>query len=186
MLRILPFLLAAPLLIAGCTATTPSRFAVEAGTLDTKQRTSAKSISITKVTLPAYAKETGIFVRDASGALVPVPRADWADEPERAMTLALVRNLSASTDAQVAGDPWPLGGTPEAEVRIDVDEMIVDSSNTMTLSGQFSIRRDEATTRNRIKRFNIRTRAASQKAGDIVNAHGSAWRRLAGEIGKAL
>jgi len=90
------------------------------------------------------------------------------------------------TGADVASDPWPLGGVPEAEVRVDVEQMYVDKSGIMRLSGQFSIRRDRAESRNRIRQFDIETRAAAQTPAAIVDAHGKAWQQLADAIAKSL
>ena len=172
--------------LAGCTTAKPDRFAVQPTTASTKITSNARTISVAKVDLPAYAKEPGIFVQSDTGALMPVENADWADDTERAMTLALVRNLDAITGARVAPDPWPLGGVPEAEIRVEVERMLVDNNSMMRLSGQFSIRRDIATSRNRIVRFDITTRAASRRPDDVVQAHGAAWRELAEDMARAL
>ncbi len=180
------FVVLALVALAGCTGVKPDRFAVEPTTASAKIKTSARTISVAKVDLPAYAKEPGIFVENDAGALEPLDKADWADDTERAMTLSLVRNLDAITGARVASDPWPLGGVPEAEIRVEVERMLVDNNATMRLSGQFSIRRDIATSRNKIVRFDITTRAASRKPDDVVQAHGAAWRELAEDMARAL
>ncbi|MDA8870462.1 PqiC family protein [Rhizobiaceae bacterium] len=177
---------AALLLLAGCVGTKSQRYSIEPITAGTSVRSSARTISVAKVNLPAYAKEPGIFVQDATGALVPVPKADWADDTERAMALAIVRNLGSITGARVALDPWPLGGVPEAEVRIEVEQMLVDQSRTMRLSGQFSIRRDIDTLRNAIGQFDIQTSAVSLAPADVVRAHAAAWRELASVLAKEL
>jgi len=184
-MRIL-FLLISFLLLSGCTGTNHDRFLIEPVASATTVKTDARTISITTVNLPTYAKESGIFVQNAAGAIVAIPKADWADDSERAMRLFLVRSLASISGAQVASDPWPLGGVPEAEIRIDVEQMLVDSSNTMRLSGQFSIRRDRAESRSRIRQFNITTKAKSNSAADVVEAHGKAWHELAKVLANAI
>ncbi len=184
-MRIL-FLLMPILLLSGCTGANHDRFLIEPVAAATTVKTDARTISITTVNLPTYAKESGIFVQNGAGAIVAIPKADWADDTERAMRLFLVRSLADISGAQVASDPWPLSGVPEAEIRIDVEQMLVDSSNTMRLSGQFSIRRDRAESRSRIRQFNIATKARSSSAADVVAAHGEAWQELAKVLANAI
>ena len=174
------------LLLAGCVGTKPDRYVVEPTVTPVTARNSSLTVAVAKVTLPTYAKEAGIFVQGETGALTPVPEADWADETERAMMLAIVRNLIDLTGATVAPDPWPLGGVPEAEIRVEVERMFVDRTSTMKLTGQFSIRRDQATSRNRIVPFNIQVPAASRSPVDIVAAHTDSWRELSKLIAKQL
>ena len=183
-MRILTLLLALPML-AGCVGD-PPRFAVEPVASSAKINTPARTIAVVNVSLPAYAQETKIIIADEAGALMPLPNADWADEPERAMTFALVRHLSDITGAKVAADPWPLGGMPDAEVRVRVEQMVAAASGTMTLSGQFTIRRDEAESGNRIEQFAINVPAASVAPSDIVRAHDAAWASLAELVARSI
>ena len=180
------FLLLPLVLFSGCTGTNHDRFLIEPVASTATVKTDARTISVTTVNLPTYAKESGIFVQNAAGAIVAIPKADWADDTERAMRLFLVRSLADISGAQVASDPWPLGGVPEAEIRIDVEQMLVDNSNTMRLSGQFSIRRDRAESRSRIRQFIITTKTKSNSAGDVVKAHGEAWQELAKVLANAI
>lgn len=172
--------------LTGCLTAEAPRFAVEPVVSTLRTSTSARTISIAEVSLPAYAKEQRIIIQNANGALVPLPDADWADEQERAMTYALVRNLSEISNAQVAADPWPLGGIPEAEVKVRVETMLFDRNGVMTLSGQFTVRRDELESRNTIEPFRIQTSARSIAPDDIVQAHGAAWTKLAELIAKTV
>ena len=192
-MRILFLLL--PLALAGCIATGESlRYVVEPAIEATtaRVRTSADSISIVEVSLPEYAKDTKIFVGTAQNALNDLENADWGDEPERAFALVLVRELTQITGADVATDPWPLGGVPEAEVRVRVSQMIVRPDNTVSLAGHFSIRRDVVESRNKVELFALQVPVAATGAdgtvspADAVRAYGASWRELAEVIAKAL
>lgn len=174
------------LALAGCVSAERDRFLIEAASSSEKVQTDARTISVTKISLPTYATETGIFIQNDLGAIVAIPKADWADDTERAMRLFLVRDLASISGAEVASDPWPLGGIPEAEVRIDVEQMFVDRNNTMQLSGQFSIRRDINERRSLIRQFAITTKARSASPADVVDAHGEAWQKLAKTIAEAM
>ncbi|MDY8108822.1 ABC-type transport auxiliary lipoprotein family protein [Fulvimarina sp. 2208YS6-2-32] len=184
-MRRIPFLV--PLLfLAGCLTSEPPRFAVEPLPSAARIATSAETISIADVSLPAYAKEQRIIVQNPSGALVPLDDADWADEQERAMTYALVRYVAEISGAQVAADPWPLGGIPEAEVKVFVGTMLYDRTGMLTLAGQFSVRRDVQESRSRIVPFDIRIPAGSSTPDGIAQVHGAAWRALAVLIAQAV
>lgn len=172
-------LLALAVLLSACIGGEAPRFAVEPTASLAKHRSAARTIMVADVSLPVYARESRITVQNETGALVPLPDADWADEPERAMTYALVRHLSDISGAKVAADPWPLDGLPEAEVRVRVERMVVEASGTLTLSGQFAVRSDDAVRRNRIEPFTIAVAAASQAPSDVLRAHEAAWQDLA-------
>ena len=192
-MRILPFLLL-PLVLAGCIATGESlRYVVEPAleASTPRVRTSVGSISIVEVSLPEYAKDTKIFVEEGDNALADLENADWGDEPERAFANALVGELTLITGAEVATDPWPLGGVPEAEVRVRVSHMVVRRDGTVSLAGHFSIRRDLAESRNKVELFAVSvpvtaTGAEGITPADVLRAHAASWRELASEIARAL
>lgn len=178
-------LVAATLILTGCSGD-GARFAVAPETSQAKIRSTARTVEVVQVSLPAYAKAVELSIQDASGALVQVGDATWADDPDRAMTNGIVRNLSAITGVQVAAEPWPLDGNPEAEVRVRVEEMLVAEDGVLRLSGQFAIRRDVVTSRNRIRPFSITVPSATTAPTDILAAHERAWAQLAESIAKEL
>ncbi|WP_299044164.1 ABC-type transport auxiliary lipoprotein family protein [uncultured Tateyamaria sp.] len=105
------------------------------------------SIEVSEVSLPAYAARNEVTSSDA-GVLV-LSDTLWADEPTRAMTLALSRHLAEITGARVASDPWPFDGFPAARVEVRVEDLIV-GAGALRLSGQYFVvdldgrRRDHA------------------------------------------
>ena len=94
------------------------------------------SIEVSEVSLPTYAARSEVTSSDA-GVLV-LSETLWADEPTRAMTLALSRHLAEITGARVASDPWPFDGFPAARVEVRVEDLIVDAE-TLRLSGQYFV-----------------------------------------------
>ena len=187
-------LLAVPLALSGCLAGEPLRYVVEPAleAATERVRTSVDTISIVEVSLPDYAKETKLFVEgERDNALEALENADWGDEPERAFANTLVRELTQITGAEVATEPWPLGGVPEAELRVRVSHMVVRNDGLVSLAGHFSIRRDVRVERNRVELFSLEVPVAASGAegptpADVVRAHSVAWRKLAGEIARAL
>lgn len=174
--------------LAACASPEPLRYAVEPAASATTERVriSARTVSVVEVSLPAYAKEAKIFVEREGEALQALENADWGDDPARAMTTTLVASLIRLTGAQVASEPWPLGGVPDAELRVRVSDMLVRADGVLSLSGTYTIRRDEARSRNRIELFSLDVPVASTAPADIVDAHAAAWRELAIVLAKAL
>ena len=177
-----------PVALAGCLGTEPLRYVVEPaiGTVQEQLQTSADTILVADVSLPAYARETQLFIETTENTLVPIEDADWADEPDRAFANVLVRELTEITGAEVAAEPWPLGGVPEAELRVRVANMVVRNDGAVSLTGQYSIRRDRLESRNTIELFSIQVPALTNDPADVVNAHAAAWRQLAGVIARSL
>ena len=185
--RTLPLLLA-PLALGGCLAAEPLRYAIEPAVSAAAERvrTSADTILIAEVSLPAYARETRLFVETNEDTLEEIENADWADEPERAFANVLVRELTEITGSDVAIEPWPLGGVPEAELRVRVSHMVRRNDGILELAGHYAIRRDELESRNRIELFSLQVPAPSPEPAAVVRAHAAAWRELAGIIARSL
>jgi uncharacterized lipoprotein YmbA len=99
----------------------------------------ADNVAIVDVTMPEYAINQEIPIQQPDGGLLTDTDRLWADLPDRALTGSLVRNLNVITDAQVAAEPWPLAGFPDAEVSIFVDDMIVQANGTIRFTGTYAI-----------------------------------------------
>lgn len=72
------------------------------------------SAELREVSLPQYAAGQEIAWQSADGALRSSPDNIWADDPPRAMTLALARQISALSGATVIAEPWPLSSPRSA------------------------------------------------------------------------
>lgn len=142
------------------------------------------SVEIIEVSLPSYASSDALAVVAADGTLLALPNTVWADDPERAMTAALVRNLGAITDAQVAASPWPLLDIPEAELTVRVEQMLVDTRPALILTGQYAIGREEG--RQIIKPFEITVPVVGEGTAQIARAHANAWTELSEMIARDL
>ena len=176
------------LLVSGCLSREAPKFAVEPAVpaKPATVATSARTILVAKVSLPSYAKESRIAVQNETGGIVGLPDADWADDPERAMSYALVRHLTQISGRKVAVDPWPLDGLPDAEVRVRVEELLSSKNGLLRLSGQFAVRRDERPNLNKLVPFEISVPVSSSSPTDVVAAYDLAWQRLALVIAKSI
>ncbi|SPF81667.1 PqiC family protein [Pseudoprimorskyibacter insulae] len=177
----------AALLIAtalwGC-AGDPARVVVAPETSTMTVRTTARSVEIKEVSLPAYAKEDKIALQNADGSVTSLEDSIWADEPERAMTNALVRNLTAITGRQIAASPWPLRGFPDAELSVRVEQMLVQAGAGLLLTGQYAVGFESGA--GQIKPFSITVPVSATDQNGVAQAHDAAWRQLAERIAKDL
>jgi hypothetical protein len=142
-----------------------------------------QSLEVLDVSLPDYAADDRIFIRDVSGALTPVPRAVWADDPERAVTLDLTRALTDLTGARVAPAPWPFDDGPEAQLDIRVAEIVADASGAFLMRGQYFVASRDGSGRDRARQFHISMPLAPDPSpAAIAAARGEATLALAMQI----
>lgn len=104
--------------------------------LTEKVSTSFRSIEVLEVSLPDYA--TGDEVALENDGTLSLSRALWADDPTRAVTLSLARNLTEITGKTVAPEPWPFDDGASARVDVRVEQMLV-SGGQMQMSGQYFV-----------------------------------------------
>ncbi|WP_149756651.1 PqiC family protein [Roseivivax sediminis] len=141
------------------------------------------TLEVVEVQLPTYAASEDIFVADAGGALTALGPL-WADDPARAMTLQLARDLSAITGAQVAPEPWPFRDYAAAKLDVRLEDMLATAAGTFRLSGQFFVAPDDGG-RDRSGRFAIEVPLAEDAdAASIAAARSAAVSQLAEDIAR--
>ncbi len=99
-------------------------------------------IEVKDVTLPTYAALEEISVQQADGTLSSDASLLWADDPARAVTLDLTRNLARITGRKVASEPWPFRSIPDASVDVRIEEIVADGAGVFRLSGQYFVAPD--------------------------------------------
>lgn len=112
------------------------------------------SIEVREVSLPAYAASEEIFIQDTSGGLV-ASELLWADDPTRAVTLALARNLAEITGVRVAPEPWPFDAYPAARVDVRVERFLTAPDGALTLAGQYFVADIDGRGRDRARLFDL-------------------------------
>ncbi len=136
MRRLLPLALLA---LAAC-GPAPLRIAVPPLAPEERVASRFESVELVQVSLPAYAEADEIFVQGQGGALTQAGGAVWADDPARALTLDLARNLARITGARVAPEPYPYEGDPEARVDIRAETFAPDlTRNAFVIRGQWFV-----------------------------------------------
>jgi uncharacterized lipoprotein YmbA len=144
------------------------------------------SLEVRDVVLPAYAEGTQILQQDASGALRPVSRSEWADGSARAMTAALARSLDLQSTASVAAEPWPLSDFPAGRLDVRIDRIVARADQTFQVSGQYAVASPDGRISELLERFDIRVPMASDSPAAIAAAQGQAIDQLAGQIVQRL
>lgn len=121
---------------AGCSGQA-TRYATPA--IETEARVPSRfdTVQVLEVQLPSYAASEEIFVQTPDGSLSSSGDTLWADDPSRAITLALTRALSEITGARTAPEPWPFASLPDARIDIQVEDLLVRADGTLLLSGQY-------------------------------------------------
>lgn len=105
-------------------------------TVTERMRSSFSSLEVVDVSLPTYAAGESIPISE--GGLLVVSDLLWADDPTRAVTLALSRNLKEITGARVAPEPWPFDGFADGRVDVRVEEFLV-AGGLLRMSGQYFV-----------------------------------------------
>jgi uncharacterized lipoprotein YmbA len=166
--------------IAACT-TSDVRFASTPDEPSARIASRYASLEVVKVTLPVYAATEEIFVENEDGAISALGPL-WADDPARAMTLQLARDLAAITGARVAPEPWPFRDIADARVDVRVEEMLAMAAGTYRISGQFFIAPDTAGP-DRSGLFSVSVPLPAEATpSQIAAARGTATSSLAEEI----
>ncbi|WP_240620981.1 PqiC family protein [Pseudooceanicola lipolyticus] len=164
--------------LAGCGGQ-DARYLLDSPMPQRQSRVPLSTIEVREVTLPAYASATEIMVQDPDGALRPVPRSAWADDPVRALTLALARNLDAASSATAMGEPWPLEQPADVRIDVRIEHIVAQSDGQFRLAGQYSVASPDFVVRESINRFDILQPLADTTPASVAAASGAAVLALA-------
>ncbi|MBK0329394.1 membrane integrity-associated transporter subunit PqiC [Rhodobacteraceae bacterium F11138] len=176
---------ALPLLLGAC-GETAGRYLLESPTADQKLRVPVARIELRDVTLPDYASASEIMLQSEDGALFPVKGAIWADDPVRAVTLSLARNLDMLTTATAAGEPWPLDAYPDIRISTRIERMVARSDGQFELAGQYSIAAPEQAVRESINRFEILQPLSGDTPAAVAEATSAALLTLTQQMAARL
>jgi len=122
--------------LAACGGPEPLRYAAPPAEPGARVAIGAASVELREVSLPAYARDEQVWRETAAGTFSPDPEALWADEPARAVTLALARQLGEITGRRVAAEPWPFESLPAARLDVRVSEMIAGADGRFRIAAE--------------------------------------------------
>ena len=142
-------------LLAGCAGGTAERYSVPPTEAAERVNIRYGSVEIRDVTLPTYAAGDEITLQGASGVLISSTDVLWADAPERAIALELVRHLSTLTGARVASDPWPFEAFPDATLEVRFEQLLAGADGVFRATGQFFVAVEEGRERSGLFDLNV-------------------------------
>ncbi|MEY8882673.1 membrane integrity-associated transporter subunit PqiC [Donghicola sp. XS_ASV15] len=173
--------------LAACTAP-EVRLATPQIDSDVSVRTSFPSLEMRLVSLPTYAGAEEISIQQADGTITSGASLLWADDPARAVTLALSRHLSLITGATVAPEPWPFDAYASGRVDVRFTDMLARSDNQFQIAGQYFVVDSEGRGRDRAVLFDIQEPVSAPFGpAQAADARARAIANLAAEIAqKAL
>jgi uncharacterized lipoprotein YmbA len=164
--------------LAACSGPPEQRYAVPTLAAGEHVRIPYRSVVVRDVSLPDYASTQEVFTRQADGALMGDGGKLWADTPMRSITLELARYLTLVTGAEVASEPWPFPGGPEAGVEVRIEQIYADANGTFVMSGQYFAASESG--RARSKLFSLSVPIEGERTiTDIANARARVVRDLA-------
>ncbi len=179
------FLIAA---LAGLAACSPplERLAMAQLQSDLELRPLVSSVMVRTVVLPTYAAVEEIAFEGPNGLIATNDDILWADDPQRAVTVVLSRNLADILNTDVGPDPWPFVGLPDVAVDVRVERMLAGADGTFRLTGQFYVGGDGIDFRNRSQPFAIEQAMTDLSLGSIATAQAQALLTLSEQIARTL
>lgn len=140
------------------------------------------SAELKDVSLPEYASGQEVAFQTRDGAVRSNPDNLWADNPQRAFTLALARAISDSSGAMVIGEPWPLAEPPRRMLEVRVEKALAQANGIYRLSGRYFVSDDGSGAANHARSFDIAVPMASTGAEASAAALSQAIAILARQI----
>lgn len=184
MFRVLSVLFFA--VLSACTSTPANRLDFSPVTSEVKIRASVGSVMLRTVSLPTYAAAEEIAVEVAPGIIGSDANILWADDPERAVTLAMTQQLDDILNATVGPEPWPFVGLPDVAVEVRVAQMLAGADGIFRLSGQYFVGGDRIDFRNSSHQFDLSEPLVGDGVSAIATAQARAVLRLSEDIARRL
>ena len=188
-LRLLPLCLLA---LAACSDPEKvARYPIEPPALSKSLPNRLGRAELRELSLPQYSTAQEISYQTPDGALRSNPDNLWADDPARAMTLTLARQISAVSGATVLADPWPLSDPPRRRIEVRVEQILPGADGLLHVSGVYFVSPAGLEAGGDVvRRFDFTVPIAGGEAGAeaapgaIVAAQGAAINALARRIAR--
>lgn len=172
------------LALAACAATPPSRFYTLSGAAPPATASSAMSIVVGPVTVPAIVDRPEMVVTVSGNEVWLDEFNRWAGPLGEAIAVATAEDLAASLGTLRATAAGPAAA--EADYRVSIDVLRFESApgSHALLDAVFTVRRT-SDGRSATGRTTAREATADKSYADLAAAHSRAIARLAGDIADA-
>lgn len=172
-------------LMAACSGPT-SRLDMSPVATDLNLRAAVGSAMVRTVSLPTYAAAEELAFETPEGLIASNADVLWADDPSRAVTLTLTRNIGGITNAKIGPDPWPFAGLPEVAIDVRVTRMIAGADGVFDLEGQFFVGGDGIDYTNTTNNFVVNTPVVGEGPAAIALAQAQALMTLSEQIARKI
>jgi len=147
---------------------------------------SVGSAMVRTVSLPTYAAGEELATETVDGLIASDAKILWADDPARAVTLSLTRNIGAITNADIGPDPWPFAGLPDVAIDVRVTRMLAGADGVFDLEGQYFVGGDGIDYPNTSHDFAFQTQLADATPAAIAQAQAQALLALSEDIARKI
>jgi len=144
------------------------------------------SAMVRTVSLPTYAAAEEIAREVAPGIIGTDADILWADDPERAVTLAITRHMDDILNATIGPDPWPFVGLPDVSIDIRVERMLAGADGTFRLMGQYFLGGDGIDFPNRSESFAFAIPLTGEGTAAVAEAQARAILALSEDIARKI
>ena len=173
-------------LLVACSSTPSNRLEFSPVSSDLRVRALVGSVMLRTVSLPAYAASEEVAVEISPGVIGASADFLWADDPERAVSLAMTQQLDTILSATVGPEPWPFVGLPDVAVDVRVTQMLAGTDGVFRLSGQYFVGGDGIAFRNSSHSFEISEPLSGEGSQAISAAQSAAILKLSEDIATRL
>ena len=145
------------------------------------------SVVVRDVTLPTYAAGEELALETEPGVITSDGDLLAADDPSRAITLAVAGRMDSILGAVVSPEPWPFPGLSDVIVDIRVSQALGSAvTGTYTLAGQYFIGGDAIDYPLTAETFSIQIPLRTRDIPGAVQAQAIAVSQLSEEIARRL
>ncbi len=169
--------------LAACSdPTKTARFTLDPAPVTKQYPNRIGSAELREVSLPQYASDQEVPFQTVDGAVRSSPDNIWADDPRRAVTLALAQQISGLSGARVIAEPWPLTDLPQRRIEVRVEQFIATAQNTVRLAGNYYVTPLAGEGGDVMRRFDLSVPVTGEGPGAIAAAQGQAVTQLSARI----
>lgn len=158
------------------------RFLIDPPAATTQLPDRLGTVELRDVSLPEYASGQEVAWQTADGAVRSTPDNLWADNPQRAFTLSLARQISDLSGATVISEPWPLAEPPQRRLEVRVERALAQSDGAFRLSGRYFLSDERSGGANQVRSFDIAVPLASDQPSATAAAFSQAIGQLAQQV----
>ncbi len=149
-------------------------------------RAAVGSAMVRSVSLPTYAAAEELSIETPDGLITSNADVLWADDPSRAVTLTLTRNIGDIINAKVGPDPWPFAGLPDVSIDIRVTRMVAGADGIFDLEGQYFVGGDGIDYPNSTNAFAVNTAIVGEGPAAIAQAQAQSLMTLSEQIARKI